>query len=168
MALKTAESLTIRRATNDDFPQIWAILKEVIQRGETLAYDPETTLQEGFAIWMETPVATYVALRGGDVVGSYVLRRNQPGRGAHVANAGYIVSSKAQRGGVGRAMCLHSLEEAKHMGFRAMQFNLVVSTNTVAVALWQSCGFKTLCELPEAFLHPRLGLVSALIMHRVL
>lgn len=163
-----ATDLIIRRAGPEDFPQIWTILQAVIRRGDTFAYALDTTPEQGFVIWMETPVATYVAEREGAIVGSYVLRRNQPGRGAHVANAGYMVSGSQRRGGVGRAMCLHSLDEAKAMGFRTMQFNLVVSTNTRAVALWESCGFRTLCELPDAFLHSELGFVSALVMHRFL
>lgn len=163
-----AADLIIRRATHDDYPQIWAILSEVIRRGDTFAYAPDTTPEQGFAIWMETPVATYVAERDSVIIGSYVLRRNQPGRGSHVANAGYMVGSQSRKGGVGRAMCLHSLDEARAMGFRTMQFNLVVKTNTKAVALWQSCGFQTLCELPDAFLHAELGYVPALVMHRFL
>jgi L-amino acid N-acyltransferase YncA len=163
-----SSDLTIRRAHNDDFPKIWAILEEVIERGDTFAYAPDTTPEQGFTIWMETPVATYVAEREGVVLGSYVLRRNQPGRGSHVANAGYMVSSTYRGDGVGRAMCLHSLVEARALGCRTMQFNLVVSTNVRAVALWESCGFRTLCELPDAFLHKERGYVSALIMHRFL
>jgi L-amino acid N-acyltransferase YncA len=160
--------LTIRRAQQEDYPHIWTILEEVIQRGDTFAYDPATTPEQGFTIWMETPVATYVAEREDVIVGSYVLRRNQPGRGAHVANAGYMVSSAARGGGIGRAMCMHSISEARAMGFLTMQFNLVVKTNGRAVALWESCGFSTLCELPAAFLHAELGLVPALVMHRFL
>jgi ribosomal protein S18 acetylase RimI-like enzyme len=163
-----AADLIIRRAQLEDFPEIWSMLREVIKAGDSFAYDPETTYEEGLDIWVKTPVATYVALRGGVVVGSYVLRRNQPGRGSHVANAGYMVSSAARGGGVGRAMCLHSLAEARAMGFRTMQFNLVVSTNTRAIALWESCGFRRICELPDAFLHKELGYVPALVMHRLL
>ncbi len=160
--------LIVRRAQHEDFPQIWVILEEVIRRGDTFAYAPDTTPEQGFAIWMETPVATYVAEREGVILGSYVLRRNQPGRGSHVANAGYMVNSSHRGGGVGRALCLHSLDEARAWGFHTMQFNLVVSTNTRAVALWESCGFRVLCELPDAFLHAEYGYVPALIMHRFL
>ncbi len=160
--------ITIRPAREADFEGIWPILREVIERGDTFAYDPATTREQGRTIWMETPFATYVAEADGVIVGSYVLRRNQPGRGSHVANAGYMVSS-AQRGrGIGRAMCRHSLAEARRMGFRTMQFNLVVSTNETAVRLWESCGFRVLCVLPEAFLHPEKGYVGACLMHRFL
>ena len=101
-------------------------------------------------------------------MGSYVLRRNQPGRGSHVANAGYMVGSAYRGRGIARAMCEHSLTEARRMGFRTMQFNLVVSTNQTAVRLWESCGFNILCTLPEAFLHPQKGYVGAYLMHRYL
>ena len=160
--------ITIRPAVVADFEAIWAILREVIERGDTFAYDPATTKDEGRTIWMETPVATYVAEVDGVVAGSYVLRRNQPGRGSHVANAGYMVSSAHRGRGIGRVMCEHSLSEARSMGFRSMQFNLVVSTNETAVRLWESCGFRVLCVLPEAFLHPENGYVGACLMHRYL
>lgn len=160
--------ITIRRAVEADFDAIWVILREVIERGDTFAYDPATTKDEGRTIWIETPVATYVAEVDGVVAGSYVLRRNQPGRGSHVANAGYMVGSVHRGRGIGRAMCEHSLREARSMGFRTMQFNLVVSTNETAVRLWERCGFRVLCILPEAFLHPQKGYVGACLMHRCL
>ncbi len=160
--------MTIRRAGPEEYDQIWPILQAVIERGDTFAYDPATTKEQGRTIWMETPLGTYLAEIEGVTVGSYVLRRNQPGRGGHVANAGYMVSPAHRGRGIGRAMCEHSLSEARALGFRTMQFNLVVSTNQSAVRLWESCGFKTLCELPEAFLHPELGYVAALLMHRYL
>ena len=160
--------MTIRQAVEADFEGLWLILREVIERGDTFAYDPATTKEQGRTIWMETPVATYVAEVDGVVAGSYVLRKNQPGRGSHVANAGYMVSRDQRGRGIGRAMCEHSLTEARCMGFRSMQFNLVVSTNERAVRLWESCGFRVLCELPEAFLHPEKGYVGACLMHRYL
>lgn len=160
------DQLKIRRAMDADFDEIWPILREVIGRGDTFAYDPATTKEEGRTIWMDTPIATYVAEVDGVIAGSYVLRKNQPGRGSHVANGGYMVSSARRGRGIGRAMCEHSLTEARRMGFRSMQFNLVVSTNQTAVRLWESCGFRVLCVLPEAFLHPNKGYVGACLMHR--
>jgi L-amino acid N-acyltransferase YncA len=165
---ESLNGITMRRAEPQDFDQIWPILRAVIERGDTFAYDPTTTKEQGRTIWMETPVATYLAEVEGVIVGSYVLRRNQPGRGAHVANAGYMVTPAHRGRGIGRAMCEHSLVEARVLGFRTMQFNLVVSSNRSAVRLWESCGFQTLCELPEAFLHPEFGYVAALLMHRYL
>ena len=112
--------------------------------------------------------ATYVACRGEQVVGTYLLKANQPGLGSHVANAGYMVDSREAGRGVGRALCEHSLEEARRAGFLAMQFNFVVSTNTRAVALWQAMGFRIAGTLPRAFRHQTLGLVDAYVMHRFL
>jgi len=68
--------------------------------------------------------------------------------------------------GVARAMCAHSLEHARARGFRAMQFNFVISANERAVRLWQSFDFQIVGRLPHAFKHPRLGYVDALVMMR--
>ena len=106
--------------------------------------------------------------RAREVVGSYYLRANNRGGGAHVANCGYIVAPAAMGRGVARAMCAHSLDRARERGFRAMQFNFVISSNERAVRLWQSCGFAIVGRLPGAFEHPRLGFVDALVMYRTL
>jgi ribosomal protein S18 acetylase RimI-like enzyme len=102
------------------------------------------------------------------VLGTYFLRANQKGGGSHVANCGYITAARATGRGVARAMCAHSLDHARARGFQAMQFNFVVVTNERAVRLWQSFGFETVGRLPRVFRHPTLGLVDALVMHRVL
>lgn len=158
--------MTIRRAEAVDFGGIWPILKEVFSRGDTYSFSPDTSEQEGFRIWMEMPLATYVAVEDGPVVGTYFLKPNQPGLGAHVCNAGYAVSSAARGRGIGRAMCEHSLKEARSMGFKAMQFNFVVATNKAAVELWQKCGFTIAGRLPEAFAHKEQGLVDAYVMYQ--
>lgn len=160
--------LTIRRATEADWDDIWPIFHAVVQRGDTYTYDPETTYEEGRALWMPPQGATYVACRGEQVVGTYLLKPNQPGLGSHVANAGYMVDAREAGRGVGRAMCEHSLEEARRAGYLAMQFNFVVSTNTRAVALWQTMGFRIAGTLPRAFRHTTLGLVDAYVMYRFL
>jgi ribosomal protein S18 acetylase RimI-like enzyme len=117
---------------------------------------------------MAAGVRAYVAAMDGRIVGTYILKANQPGLGSHVANAGYMVKRDAQGLGVGRAMCEHSLDEARRQGFLAMQFNMVVSTNEGAVALWKKLGFTIVGTLPKAFRHKKLGLVDAFIMHRFL
>ena len=104
----------------------------------------------------------------GRILGSYYRRANQPGGGAHVANAGYATAEAVRGRGVARAMALHSFDVARAAGFRAMQFNFVIVSNTVAVGLWQSLGFAIVGRLPAAFDHPRLGMVDALVMHRPL
>ena len=160
----------IRRANESDFEAIWPIFREVVERGDTYAFDPETTRAEARSIWMSDGVMTYVACDDGDgeVVGTYILKPNQPGLGSHVANAAYMVRADAQGRGLGRAMCEHSLGEARKAGFLAMQFNMVVSTNEAAVGLWKKLGFSVVGTLPKAFRHRRLGLVDAYVMHRFL
>lgn len=160
--------LTLRRAIDADWDAIWTIFHAVVREGDTYSYDPETTKEQGRALWMSSQVATYVACRGGQVVGTYFIKPNQPGLGSHVANAGYMVDSGEAGQGVGRAMCEHSLDEARRAGFLAMQFNFVVSTNERAVVLWQKMGFRIVGTLPKAFRHSKLGLVDAHVMHRFL
>lgn len=158
--------LAIRRATAEDFGGIWPILSEVFGRGDTYSFAPDTSEQEGFRLWLEAPLATYVAVEDGQIVGTYFMKPNQPGLGAHVANAGYAVSSAARGKGIGRALCEHSLGEARALGFKALQFNFVVSTNTVAVELWQKCGFTIAGRLPKAFAHKEKGLVDVYVMYQ--
>lgn len=158
----------IRAARDSDADSIWAIFHEIVRRGDTYAYDPVSTREDAHAIWMSPTAATYVAEIDGEVVGTYILKPNQPGLGSHVANAGYMVQQGRQGHGVGRAMCEHSMTEARHAGFLAMQFNFVVSTNERAVNLWQQLGFAIVGTLPRAFRHSELGLVDAYVMHRFL
>ena len=158
----------IRMANNDDADNLWAILEDVIRAGETYPYNPDMTRQQALAAWMATDKQTYVALRGGRIVGTYYLCPNKPTLGAHVANAGYMVASDCRGQGVGRALGEHSIAEAARLGYRAIQFNLVVVTNTASVKLWQSLGFDTVGILPGAFKHKRLGYVDALVMYRLL
>lgn len=158
--------LVIKRATNNDFDCIWPILHEVFSKGDTYAFSPETTKEEAFALWMEKPKATYIALLDNDVVGTYFIKENQPGLGSHICNAGYIVTQKVRGKGIARKMCEHSIKEALSMGFMGMQYNLVVSTNEVAVQLWQKCGFKIAGTLDKAFNHKEKGLVDAYVMYQ--
>lgn len=142
-------------------------------------HDPDTPREEALAYWFAKATRTYVAevapaRRGstgreaGRIVGSYILRANWPGLGDHVANAGFMVDPAARGLGVGRAMGEHALSEARRLGYRAMQFNFVVSTNDSAVRLWQALGFKIVGTLPGAFRHPREGFVDAYVMFRSL
>ncbi len=160
--------LLIRPARPEDAEGIWQIFHEVVQGGDTFAFAPETPREEALHLWCDYPRATFVAESGGVVVGSYFIKDNQPGLGAHVCNAGYMVAPGARGLGVGRAMCAHSFEEARRLGYTAMQYNIVVATNTGAVALWQSMGFAIVGTLPGAFRHSKLGLVDAHVMYRSL
>lgn len=160
--------LVIRRAEGADFDGIWEIFHAVVAKGDTYAYDPNTTKEEARAIWMAPGLSTYVAFLEGEVVGTYILKANQPALGSHVANAGYMVHRDYAGRGIGRALCEHSLEEARRAGFLAVQFNAVVSTNEPAVALWRKIGFAVVGTVPKAFRHRQLGLVDLLVMHRFL
>ncbi len=160
--------IIIRKAEPRDFDDIWEIFHAVVSRGDTYTFDPATTKEEARAIWMSPQAWTYVATSDGTVVGTYFMRRNQPGLGSHVVNAGYMVKQDAQGRGIGRAMCEHSLQEARELGFVAMQYNIVVSTNESAVALWKKMGFEIVGTLPKAFRHLELGLVDAYVMYRFL
>jgi L-amino acid N-acyltransferase YncA len=158
--------LTIRPAVAADHDAIWRIFHAVVAPADTYAYPPDTTREQALEWWCPPGGWTYVAALEEGVVGTYVMKANQPGQGSHVANCGYMVQPEASGRGVGEAMCRHSLEEAKRLGFRAMQFNFVVSTNTRAVGLWQRCGFTIVGTVPEAFRHPTRGFVDAYVMHR--
>ena len=158
--------MNIRPAVTADRSAIWQILEPVIRAGETYALPRDMDEAAAVAYW--TGHMPYVAERDGDIVGTYYLRPNQAGPGGHVANAGYVTATHATGQGVARAMCQHSLSEARTHGFRAMQFNLVVSTNTRAIALWHDLGFATVGTLPGAFAHPTQGDVDALVMYRTL
>jgi ribosomal protein S18 acetylase RimI-like enzyme len=156
----------IREATEADRDAIWAMLEPVIRAGEAYALPREMTREQALAYWFAEGNWIFIAEDDGEIVGSYYLRANQRGGGSHVANCGYLTAGRALGRGVAGAMCAHSLEFARSVGFRAMQFNFVVSTNEAAVHLWRKHGFEVLTRLPEAFEHPRLGLVDALVMWR--
>ena len=160
--------ITIRNAEEADFDAIWRIFHQVVRQGDTYTYDPETTREQAYSIWMSSEHTTYVASIEDQIVGTYILRANQPGLGSHVANAGYMVSNDGRGKGVGKAMCEHSLQEARRMGFHAMQFNMVIRTNESAVALWKKFGFSIVGTLPQAYRHREFGLVDAYVMHRFL
>ncbi len=160
--------MEIRRAELADWDAIWEIWHAVVAEGTGFVNAPDADKEEGFRSWMPAPFVPYVAVEGEQVVGSYYLKPNQPGLGSHVANAGFMVAAGQAGKGVGRAMGLHALEEARQAGFLAMQFNYVVSTNTRAVALWQSLGFAIVGTVPQAFRHHTLGFVDVVIMHRFL
>lgn len=158
--------LDIKLAQNDGFEAIWPVMHEVLRTGDTYPFAPETTREEAFQIWMKKPQATYVAYLDDEIVGTYYIKANQPGLGSHVCNAGYMVRAGARGKGIGKAMCKHSLGEARKLGFKAMQYNLVVSTNTGAVKLWQDMGFEIIGTLSKAFNHREKGFVDAFVMYQ--
>ncbi len=159
-------ALTIRKARLEDWPEIWPIFQQVVARGDSYPYLPDTVEEDARRWWLEQPRGCYVGSAGGKMVGTYYLKPNQPGLGNHVANAGYMVDPAAQGRGFGRQLCLHSEQEARALGFRALQFNLVVASNEAAVHLWRDLGFREVGVLPKAFRHSREGLVDALVMYK--
>lgn len=158
----------IRSAGPADADAVLAIARELARDGTTYVFPCEASDAELLGYFLAPAGWNFVATRAGRVLGCYVLRANHGGRGGHVANASYAVAEGARGQGVGKALGEHSLEEARRRGFLAMQFNFVVSTNTGAVALWRELGFEIVGSLPAAFRHPRLGLVDAYVMHRLL
>jgi ribosomal protein S18 acetylase RimI-like enzyme len=160
--------MEIRAASLADDDAIWSILAPIVRAGETYALPREWSREEVLAFWRAAGHEVFVAEENGVVHGTYFVCPNRLGGGAHVANAGYATATAAQGKGIAAAMCEHSLEYARSRGFRAMQFNFVIATNTRAVALWQRMGFSIVGTLPRAFVHPTLGDVDAFVMHRSL
>ena len=148
--------------------QIWQIFHEVVATGDTYVFDPKTTRDQALSYWLSPEAHTFVAVDGSRVCGTYILKPNQPGLGSHVANASYMVPSSARGRGIGSFLCAHSLDQARRLGFTAMQFNMVVSTNETAISLWKKHGFRVVGTLPKVFRHAKLGAVDAFVMHRFL
>jgi L-amino acid N-acyltransferase YncA len=162
-------SFTITLASPEHMPQIWNIFHDVVKSGDTYVYPAETTESEFRALWCNpNTVTTYVALNDNQVVGTYILRPNFPGHGAHIANCSYMVTAGARSLGVGRKMAEHSIAQAQDAGYIGMQFNIVVSTNTKAVRLWQQLGFEVIGTTPKGFQHQTLGFVDTYIMYKTL
>ena len=180
--------MKIRSATEADRDAIWNIFREVVAAGDTYALDPNISREDALAYWFAPSTHTYVAetdavgdaavpgkamaspaiTRARQVLGTYILRPNQLGGGSHVANAGFMVSARVRGQKIGRAMAEHCLSEARRLGFRAMQFNYVISTNIPAIRLWQDLGFIIVGTLPGAFRHPENGYVDVYVMYRPL
>jgi len=158
--------MLIRPAADDDKNSIWAIMEPILRAGETYALPRDMDKASALAYWLSSEREVFVAEDQGEIVGTYCLQANQKGGGAHVANCGYMTAISATGRGVARAICAHSIDGARERGFRAMQFNFVVSTNERAVRLWQSFGFAIVGCLPGAFRHPTQGYVDTYIMYR--
>ena len=162
------DDIEIRAAAAGDKVAIWGIFEPVIRAGETYALPRDLREAEALAFWMNLGHDVYVAETDGRIVGTYFLRPNHEGGGAHVGNCGYMTAPGSSGRGVGRAMCAHSLDRARARGFRAVQFNFVASSNERAVRLWQHFGWEIVGRLPGAFHHPSHGYVDAYVMYRSL
>ena len=158
----------IRPATPEDADAIWHIFREVVRSGDAFAYTEATTREEALALWMGRDTRAWMAVCDGAIAGTYFVRPNQPGRGSHVANAGFMVTATVRGRGVGRSMALDALRQAKTLGYRAMQFNFVVSSNSAAVRLWQAICFAIVGTLPAAFDDAVQGYVDVYVMSRPL
>jgi len=159
----------IRPYQDQDWPSVWAIIKPVFRAGETYAFSPDITEEQAHSVWIEKPEITFIATEGDvGILGTYYIKPNQPTLGAHVCNCGYIVAEQARGRGIASAMCEHSQREAATRGYRAMQYNLVVSTNDVAVQLWIKQGFEIIGTLPNSFRHAQRGYVDAHVMFKQL
>ena len=161
--------MIIKPFQDQDWPTVWKIIKPVFRAGETYAFSPDISEEQARQVWIEKPEITFVAVgEDSEIFGTYYIKPNQPTLGAHVCNCGYIVAEGARRRGIASAMCEHSLHEAATRGYRAMQYNLVVSTNDIAVQLWEKHGFEIIGTLPKSFRHARLGYVDAHVMYKQL
>lgn len=158
---------SIRPFREADWSAVWSILEPVFRAGETYAFSPRITEAEARQVWIDHPQATYVAEDdAGQLAGTYYIKPNQPELGAHVCNCGYAVAENARGQGLGSRMCVHSLDVARDLGFRAMQYNLVAATNEGAIRVWEKHGFTVVGRLPGAFRHAGREYVDALIMHQ--
>lgn len=158
----------IRPFQASDWNAVWPLLRATFAAGESYAFPSDISEAEARRVWLEIPAATFVATDDGRVVGTYYIKPNHMGPGDHVCNCGYIVDARDKGRGVAARMCEHSQEWAVAHGFRAMQFNFVVSTNERAVRLWQRLGFEIVGRLPGAFRHRQQGFVDALVMFKTL
>ena len=158
--------MKIREANQEDFDQIWPIFQEIAAAGETYAYPRDISREEALKLWIHAPRKTYVIEEDGTILGTYYIKTNQAGPGSHVCNCGYMVSPAARGRGLATAMCTHSQKIARELGYKAMQFNFVASTNEGAIRLWKQLGFDTVGRLPKAFYHPSKGYVDALVMYK--
>jgi L-amino acid N-acyltransferase YncA len=156
----------IRKATIDDYDAIWEIIQQVILNGDTYVFAPASSKEKMLAYWFGQDKHTYVAMLNNKVAGTFIIRDNQPDLGSHIANASYMTLPILSGQGIGKKMGEFSLEEAKRLGYKAMQFNIVVKSNERAMRLWQKLGFNIIGEIPEAFDHKQNGLTNAYIMHR--
>lgn len=160
--------MQIRRAAESDFAAMWPIFQAVVASGTTYIFGADTNYDDAFAFWFGSGAACYVTEEAGKILGMYKFTANYRDRGSHVANAAFMVDPGFSGSGIGHAMGIDCLREAKRAGFLAMQFNIVVSTNDAAVALWKKLGFSIVGTLPKVFRHEELGYVDAFVMHRFL
>ncbi|MCS7019344.1 MAG: GNAT family N-acetyltransferase [Cytophagales bacterium] len=159
--------MQIRKAhIHTDFDAVWEIFHSVIATGDTYVFDPHTPKDRLQQYWFADHMNTFVAVENNIIVGTYIIKPNQIDLGDHIANCSYMVHPCYQGRGIGKQLCEHSIQFAKAEGYTGIQFNMVVSTNQVAVQLWQKLGFNIIGTIPKGFRHQTLGLVDAYIMFK--
>lgn len=158
----------VRGVVNEDLDQLWRILEAVIKGGETYVFHPDSSRDKMLGYWLAPEKKSYVVEENGAIVGTFTIRPNMPDRGSHIANGSYMVHPAHAGKGIGEFMGKYSLEEARRLGYEAMQFNIVIKSNERAVSLWKKIGFRIIGEIPNAFKHPRLGPTNAYVMYREL
>jgi ribosomal protein S18 acetylase RimI-like enzyme len=158
--------VNISEITKSDFEKFWPVFKEVVLAQETYAFDPKIDFETAYDLWCLSPQKAYVIKENGLILGSYYIKANASGPSSHICNCGYMVSPDSRGKGIARKLCLHSQEIAIKLGYRAMQFNSVVSTNEIATKLWVKLGFDIIGTIPKAYKHKKLGFVDSFIMHK--
>ncbi|AKP52876.1 MULTISPECIES: GNAT family N-acetyltransferase [Cyclobacterium] len=158
----------IRKATREDYNAVWKIFSEVIKTGDTYVFSPETSKENIQKHWFSDYMNTFVFEENNEILGTYIIKPNQIDLGNHIANCSYMVSPNSQGKSIGKQLCEHSLEFAKESNFKAIQFNIVVSTNKTAIKLWEKYGFKIIGTTPNGFRHLKLGFVDTHIMYKPL
>jgi len=158
----------ISNITKSDFEAFWPVFKDIVIAQETYAFDPEIDFETAYDLWCLSPHKSYVIKENGLILGSYYIKANASGPSSHISNCGYMVNPDSRGKGIARKLCLHSQQTAKELGYSAMQFNSVVSTNEIAIKLWEKLGYKIIGTIPNAYHHKKLGLVDAFIMYKQL
>ncbi len=158
--------MNIKLISKQDFQVFWPTFQEIILAEETYAFEPGMDLNSAFEAWCKKPQETYAIKDEEMVVGSYYIKPNSTGPSSHVCNCGYMVAPQSRGKGIARKLCLHSQERAITLGYKAMQFNAVVSTNLVAVNLWKKLGFEIVGTVPKSYRHKKLGFIDTFVMHK--
>ena len=158
--------MQISEVTKSDFESFWPVFKEVVSAQETYAFDPEIDFESAYNLWCLSPQKAYVIKDNGLILGSYYIKPNASGPSSHIANCGYMVSLESRGKGIARKLCLHSQQIAIELGYSAMQFNSVVSSNEIAINLWIKLGYKIIGTIPKAYKHKKLGFIDSFIMHK--
>ena len=142
--------MTIRKAEEKDIKAITAIWNEIVREGNAFPQDKGLSEEEAYSFFSSQSF-TAVADDEGAIVGLYILHPNNVGRCGHIANASYAVTAGMRNRHIGRALVEPSLIKAGELGFRILQYNAVVRTNTSARKLYESLGFVSLGIIPGGF-----------------